>query len=125
MLENRGETASKQNAYNTNLHPLERNSGDKAMHTLEDIRKIAVPIARKYGVGKMAVFGSYARGEQTEKSDLDFVVDKGKIRGLQFYGFIDALENALNKSVDVLTYEQLPDTLFMDDVLKEQVVIYG
>jgi predicted nucleotidyltransferase len=94
------------------------------MYTIEDISKKVCPLAIQYGVDKIALFGSYARGEQTEQSDLDFVVDKGKIKGLQFYGFIGDLEDVLGMSVDVLTYSQLPNTLFMDDVLKDEVVLY-
>jgi predicted nucleotidyltransferase len=94
------------------------------MYSIEDISKKVRPLAMQYGVAKMALFGSYARGEQTEQSDLDFVVDKGKIKGMQFYGFIGDLEDTLGMSVDVLTYSQLPNTLFMDDVLKDEVVLY-
>jgi predicted nucleotidyltransferase len=94
------------------------------MYTIEDICEKVRPLAMQYGVDKIALFGSYARGEQTEQSDLDFVVDKGKIKGLQFYGFIGDLEDVLGMPVDLLTYSQLPNTLFMDDVLKDEVVLY-
>jgi predicted nucleotidyltransferase len=95
------------------------------MQSIDEIKQKAVPIARQYGIEKLGIFGSYAKGKATEKSDIDFVVEKGKVRGLQFYAFVDSLEAKLGLPVDVLTYEQLPETLFMDDVLRDEVPIYG
>lgn len=42
------------------------------VYTLEEIRSIAIPIARRYGVAALYLFGSYARGEATPGSDLDY-----------------------------------------------------
>ena len=47
------------------------------IYTIDEIKAIAAPIARSYGVAAMYLFGSYARGEATEKSDLDFRIEKG------------------------------------------------
>ena len=41
---------------------------------IEEIKKKALPILRKHGVSKAGVFGSYARGEQKEKSDIDILI---------------------------------------------------
>ena len=45
------------------------------VYTIEEIRAKAVPIAKKYGVKKLSLFGSYARGEADAQSDLDFMYD--------------------------------------------------
>ena len=45
---------------------------------IESIRKIVSPIARKYGVKRVYLFGSYAKGLATEKSDVDLLIEKGK-----------------------------------------------
>ena len=42
------------------------------IYTIDEIRKIISPIATRYGVERMFLFGSYARGEATTQSDLDF-----------------------------------------------------
>ena len=47
------------------------------VYTLNEIKAIANPIARRYGVDALYLFGSYARGEATASSDLDFRVDRG------------------------------------------------
>ena len=94
------------------------------IHTIEEIKTIASPIAKQYGVKKLALFGSYARKEQSEQSDMDFIIDKGAIRGLlQFCNFINDLEDALEVSVDILTYEALKDSLISDSI-HDEVILY-
>ena len=93
-------------------------------YTIDDIKRISVPIAQKYGVAKLALFGSYARGEQKENSDIDFLIEKGKIQDLfVFCGFINTLEDDLGVSVDVLTYDSLKDSFIADEV-KDEVILY-
>ena len=94
-----------------------------ANYTVDEIKKISIPIAQKYGVKKLALFGSYARGDHSDASDIDFVIDKGKIQGLEFFGFINNLEDEFGTHVDVLTYQSLED-VFIDDVMSNQVVLY-
>ena len=92
-------------------------------YTIDEIKRISVPVAKKYGVKKLALFGSYARGEQKATSDIDFLIEKGKIRGLEFFGFIDNLEDDLGVSVDVLTYNSLKKSLIAD-AIEDEVVLY-
>lgn len=47
------------------------------IYSIDEIKKIISPIASRYGVERVFLFGSYARGEATEESDLDFRIDKG------------------------------------------------
>ena len=93
-------------------------------YTIDEIKKISVPIAEKYGVKKLALFGSYARGEQKITSDIDFIIEKGNIKGLEFFGFINNLEDELGVRVDVLTYNSLKDSFFIEDVIEDEVVLY-
>jgi predicted nucleotidyltransferase len=94
------------------------------VYTIDEIRSLAVPIAQRYGVGKLALFGSYARGEQKSDSDIDFLIEKGDIFGLfQFCGFIDDLEQTLETHVDVLTYDSMKNSLIAN-ALNDEVVLY-
>ena len=71
------------------------------------------------------LFGSYARGEATPKSDVDILI-VAPAMGFSFYGLAADLENALGKSVDLLTHRQLEDNEeFLVRVLDEGVKIYG
>ena len=54
--------------------------GERTIYTTDQIRRIAAPIAAAYGVKNMHPFGSYARGEATEHSDMDLLIDRGSIR---------------------------------------------
>jgi len=93
-------------------------------YTIDEIKTISVPVAQKYGVKKLALFGSYARREQKANSDIDFLIEKGKVRDLfTFLGFIHALEDDLGVHVDVLTYDSLQDSLIADSV-DDEVVLY-
>ena len=62
------------------------------VYTIDEIRKRIVPIVIKYGIASIALFGSYARGEATEESDLDFVIYKGDLKGLIYVSLIHELE---------------------------------
>ncbi|MDR2559058.1 MAG: nucleotidyltransferase family protein [Oscillospiraceae bacterium] len=93
-------------------------------YNIDEIKKISVPIAKKYGVKKLALFGSYARGEQRTASDIDFLIEKGEIQDLfALCGFINMLEDNLGVRVDVLTYEALKNSM-IPDAMKDEVVLY-
>ena len=51
-------------------------------YALEEIQAIVYPILRSHGVSRAYLFGSYARGEATGKSDIDLRIDAGKIKGM-------------------------------------------
>ena len=92
--------------------------------TLEEIREKSVPIAQKYGVKRLGLFGSYARGEATDESDLDFLIDEGKMRGLiQYFGFVYDLEDTFGCHVDVVM-NGIQDKEFLTRIQKDEVVLY-
>lgn len=90
---------------------------------VEEIRKKILPILRRYDVRRAAIFGSFVRGENTKDSDIDILVEfKGKKSLLDLAGLKIALEDLLNRQVDVLTYNSL-HPLLREIILKEQEVI--
>lgn len=92
--------------------------------TLEEIKEKVVPIAMSYGIQSLGVFGSYARNEANDESDVDICVEKGSLRSLlQYFAFVHELEKALDCHVDVVTTE-IEDTNFLNRVLKERVMLY-
>ena len=72
----------------------------------------------------MYLFGSYARNKADENSDIDIVIDKGKIQGLQFVSFTLDLEDRFGKRVDVLTTYNLPDDL-RQEIQNDEVLLYA
>ena len=72
------------------------------------------------------LFGSYARGEATEKSDIDILVVLDKPMGMKYFGIATDLEKLLGKVVDLHSYEQLVENAPMiKDILVEGIKIYG
>lgn len=95
-----------------------------ASRSLKEIKQKVIPIVQEFGLEKVALFGSYARGDFHERSDLDFVIKKGNVQDYyQFYDFVTRLEKEFNKPVDVLTYDSLADS-YIADAMKDEVVIY-
>ncbi len=73
------------------------------MFTFEEICELATPIARKHGIKSLSLFGSYARGDATETSDVDFLVQPGEGMGLfQLSGLLLDLQGKFGE-VDLVT----------------------
>ena len=90
---------------------------------LEEIKKKALPVLKKAGVNRCAIFGSYVRGEAKKNSDIDILVDVPKGTGLfEFVGLKHKLEDALKKKVDLGEYSTIKPRL-KDYILKEAVQI--
>ena len=53
-----------------------------AVRTLSEIQDIVSRLAQQYGAKRIYLFGSYARGDMNENSDIDLRIDKGAIQGL-------------------------------------------
>jgi uncharacterized protein len=64
-------------------------------------------LKEKYGVERVAIFGSFAKGNQTPKSDIDILVQLIKPIGLDFMELADYLEQILGRKVDLSTFAQL------------------
>ncbi len=93
--------------------------------SIEEIKVIIEPIARKYGVERVYLFGSYARGEATANSDIDLRVDKGSLKGMfALCGLYTEIQKALQIKVDVLTTGSLEED-FLQMIRKEEVLLYG
>ena len=93
-------------------------------YTTKELREIIFPIAENYGVERVFLFGSCARGEQLESSDLDLRIDKGDISDyIILSAFNIALEEALNETVDIITTGSL-DSTFLEKIKSDEVLIY-
>lgn len=94
-------------------------------YTCEDIKSIVVPIAQKYQIEKVYLFGSYAKGDYNKESDIDLRIEKGNLRGMfALCGFYSEVEEALQKSVDILTTGSL-EPEFLRRIQKDEVLIYA
>jgi predicted nucleotidyltransferase len=97
------------------------------IYSIEEIKNVVAPIAQKYDVERVYLFGSYARGEANSTSNLDFIIDKGKLRGLMMAGMLGDLQENFSKNVDLITSSSIAQNSclsFNQNIEKELVVIY-
>jgi len=73
------------------------------MTAIETIAKHKAEIKKRYGVKKIGVFGSYVRGEQTETSDIDLLVEFENPTFDNFMDLLFFLEDLFGKDVDLIT----------------------
>ena len=86
---------------------------------IEGVLREHKPILRKrFKVDKIGLFGSYARGEDTEQSDVDILVDFSQPVGWEFIDLKEYLEEIIGKRVDLATTGALKRRL-KDIILKE------
>lgn len=101
------------------------------VYTLNEIKKLVQPIIQKYHIPAMYLFGSYARGEATANSDLDFLVDTTgtELTSLLRLGSLYCdLEEAFHKPIDLITVRSImqsskmeSDADFRNTILSERV----
>ena len=90
---------------------------------VEEIKKKVVPLLKVYGVRRAGLFGSLARGDATDKSDVDLLVEfKGEKSLLDLAGLKLDVEELLGRRVDVLTYGSL-HPLLRSRILREQKIL--
>lgn len=83
-----------------------------------------VSLIKKHGARKIAVFGSYARGEEKPKSDIDILVEFSERKSLlDLVGIEQELSDALGIKVDLLTEKSISPYL-IDRIKREMKVIY-
>ena len=71
------------------------------------------------------LFGSYAKGYATEKSDIDLCVATS-LTGFKFIGISEAVRNVLHKKVDVIRFSSLEGNLsLVNEIMKDGIKIYG
>jgi predicted nucleotidyltransferase len=86
---------------------------------LETKREDILRIASTHGAYNVRIFGSVARGEATDQSDVDLLVDVGPNRSFFFPGgLLRDLETLLGRHVDIVTENGLKSNI-RNDVLKE------
>lgn len=74
---------------------------------LQILRKELPYLREKYGVDKIAIYGSFAKGRQTKRSDVDILVQLARPLGLEFIELAYYLEGVLNRKVDLATFKSL------------------
>ena len=104
------------------------------IYTMDELRERITPVAKKYHLKAAYIFGSYARGEAKENSDVDILVDRtgSNIQGMfGIGGLYNDLSESIGKKIDLVTTQSLEQRstkeripTFVDAVNSERVKIY-
>jgi len=96
------------------------------MLSIEEIKLYILPIIAKYPIEKVILYGSYARGEASDTSDIDLVVDsRGRLRNRKIFALGGELLAVLPVRVDVYDILEITNPSVMyENIQKEGVVIY-
>lgn len=92
---------------------------------IKDIKALVKPIAEKYKVKEIYLFGSYARGDADENSDLDFLVFGGEnFKLTMIFSLSEELRIILKKDVDVFEINEInKDSEFYHTIMKERLLV--
>jgi predicted nucleotidyltransferase len=82
------------------------------------LKEHKVLLQDKYLVKRIGIFGSYARNEQLEGSDIDILVEFSKPVGFEFFDLKDYLEEVLGKPIDLVTVNALKPFI-RDEIMSE------
>lgn len=98
---------------------------DNIIFTIHDIKALVKPIAQKYKVREIYLFGSYARGEADENSDLDFLVFGGEnFKLTMIFSLAEELREVLKKDVDVFEINEINrDSDFYYTIMRERLLV--
>ena len=98
---------------------------ERGLLTIGKIQELCAPLFEEYGVKYAYLFGSYAKGKATEKSDVDLLISM-PVNGLAFYELVERLRGSLKKKIDLLDETQLEDnTALVKEILQDGIKIYG
>ena len=92
----------------------------KMVNSLEEVKQLAIPILKAHKIKKAAVFGSFARGDFDNKSDVDILIEPPEGFSLfDLAGLHLDLEDTLGRKVDVVVYNSI-NPLIRDRVMREK-----
>ncbi|WP_449455643.1 nucleotidyltransferase family protein [Streptococcus suis] len=102
------------------------------VYTIEEIKEKVQPIAEKYHLSKVYLFGSYARNEADEESDIDLMVSTaGPVaQGFGFFGLYDEFEDVFGKEVDLISQDSISNATNLSalevyaSILEEGILLY-
>ena len=90
---------------------------------LEEIKRKLIPILRKNKVTKAGIFGSYARGKQSRKSDVDILIEINDSVGLiEFIKLKMAIQELLRKKVDLVEYNTIRPEI-RENIIRNEISI--
>ena len=96
-----------------------------AIYSVNELQNTLRPVFEQFGVRSAVLFGSYAKGKASTRSDVDLLVDSG-LRGLAFFGLLEGVSSALTVPVDMIDVTQIEKDSEIDrEIRRSGVRIFG
>ena len=109
---------------NKYIYSLIDNDINPDVLSIRQIKDIMLPILKKHNIHEVYLFGSYARGEAQNTSDIDIYCESGDIRTFIDQGYLeDELVEALGKDVDIVFFGSKMNDLFKEQLEKDKIKI--
>ena len=97
---------------------------EESVLKIDFIKQVVADVCSHYKVEVVYLFGSYAKGKATGKSDIDLMVT-GEVEGLEYYELLGVLEERLHKKVDIVKLETATQNAnLIKEILKDGIKIY-
>lgn len=95
-----------------------------SVYTVPQLKEVLIPVFDAYAIRKAVLFGSYGKGQATEDSDIDLMVESG-LRGFRFVGFLEDIRSAVGKAVDLFDVTHIQaDSPLQQEIQRTGVLLY-
>ena len=97
-----------------------------SVYCVDEIKTMLMPVFETAPVYRAILFGSYARGNQTDNSDIDILIDsRGELLNIDFYGVLEDITTLLGKRVDLFEITEVKNNKLMQSVIEQEgIVLY-
>lgn len=98
----------------------------KSSYQINDMIDRLKPVFDAAPVYRAVLFGSYATGKATSRSDVDIAIDShGELLNIHFYGVLEDISNTLDKKVDLIEFSEIkPESPIFDEIRSKGVLLY-
>lgn len=104
------------------INPIDEEHG---ILSIKYIKEKCHAVFENYDVNYCYLFGSYAKNNANEKSDVDLLISTNT-KGIKYFGLVEELRTSLHKKIDALDINQLNNNSnLINEILKDGVKIYG
>jgi hypothetical protein len=99
------------------------------MITIGNIKEALPELCKEFGIKRVEIFGSLARNDQTDDPDIDLIIEfeepKEENISKRYFGFLQELENRLNRKVDLLTPRSIKNPYLKKTIDRDKITLYG
>lgn len=89
-------------------------------HILDTLARNKESLYSKYSIRSLAIFGSTARGDDSEESDVDIMVEFSDNIGIRFIDLADEIESLLNRHVDLVSKKAVKPKYY--ETIKDEII---